>query len=293
MSNLSQKIEELLVCPVTHSPLHRERHGNMEFFVAGNRRYPIINNVPNMVPTPPPKQLMQQWKIWEQLQRNGEIAYEEAPHLNLADKDSEQSKQFEKFINAQGLILDVGCGPQKYLPAYMSETDGLDYVGIDPLIGQQSREFIFIQGIGESLPFSSSSFDHVIFHLSLDHVLDCTMVLNEAHRILKVGGRVSISTDNIDEKQQDNNISSIKWTGIIRKGLRQLLKGIPRMGLFPMIHYMLLIMKLRVPDGAVDYFHMNFPRTDKLPEQLNDLCFEKLRKERCGEQFFISGIKRL
>ena len=49
---------------------------------------------------------------------------------------------------------------------------------------------------------------------------------------------------------------------------------------------------MRIPDGAVDYFHMNFPTSGKITTQLNHLSFDDLCRENYEQQVFISGIKK-
>ena len=290
-TKLPKTIQDLLVCPVTHRSLRWEQHDSCEFLVANDRRYPIVNGVPNMVPTPPPQQLIQQWETWQQLQRQGAATYEMAPQLNLANGEDDEPVKFAGFLQANGLTLDVGCGPQAMKPAYISDAAELDYIGMDPLPGHQPKTFPFIQGIGEALPFPDASFDNIIFHSSLDHMLDFRIALREAQRILKTGGQVIISTDHIKGKLHEQGHSIPKWIGIIYKGTRQFIKGIPRMGLIPMIRYMSAVMKLQVPDGAMDFFHLHFPHVEEIMTELNELCFADIRNEHFDGQIFIACRK--
>jgi SAM-dependent methyltransferase len=291
MEKLSKTIKDILVCPVTHASLHREQQDSCEFLVANNRRYPVVNGVPNMVPTPPPKQLVQQWRTWEQLQRQGATTYEMAPLLNLANREDDEPKKFANFMQANGLTLDVGCGPQEMKPAYISDAANLKYIGMDPLLGHQPKTFPFIQGIGEALPFPDMIFDNIIFHSSLDHMLDYRIALREAQRVLKKGGQVIISTDHIKGKVHEQGGSCKRWIGIIYKGIRQLIKGIPQMGFVPMAQYISAVMKLRVPDGAMDYFHLHFPHVEEIINELSELFFDGIRKKHFDGQIFIACRK--
>lgn len=81
-----------------------------------------------------------------------------------------------------GAVLDIGCGPPTE-PNYAVAANGT-FVGIDPLGGEKQREFTFVQGIGEYLPFADGSFDRVLFATSLDHVLSPVRSLSEARRVL-------------------------------------------------------------------------------------------------------------
>lgn len=98
--------------------------------------------------------------------------------------------EFGRFSNLNGLILDVGCGIRSDL-AYALYSKGSDFVGIDPFI-EHKRNFEFVGGVGEHLPFHDNSFDHVIFATSLDHIVNPNVVLREAKRVLKDGGKINI-----------------------------------------------------------------------------------------------------
>ncbi len=286
-------LEKILVCPVTHVPLEKIVIGNNEFFTAGEYRYPIVDGIANMVPTPPPIGLEKQWCVWKELQKNGAISYEMAPQLNLSAPESRLSSQFEAFIKLtpNDIILDVGCGPQKQMPAYISKGHLIQYVGIDPLVGGKKRVFPFVQGIGEAMPFIRECFDHILFHSSLDHMIDFRIVLKEAHRVLRTGGKISISSDYIVDEQKRSIFSSGIYMDIVRKGVKQIYNGVSVMGIASTIRYLMKIVKLRVPKGAIDYFHMHFPRVEELTGELKQLGFEKGEIQICDNQIFISAIK--
>lgn len=98
--------------------------------------------------------------------------------------------EFGRFSNLDGLILDVGCGIRSDL-AYGIRSKDSTFIGIDPFI-EYKRNFEFVGGVGEHLPFHDNSFDHVIFATSLDHVVNPNVVLKEAKRVLKEGGKLNI-----------------------------------------------------------------------------------------------------
>src|SRR5439155_20161971 len=115
---------------------------------------------------PPDKVLQAKWSLWEELQANGEHSYTTAPEENLSVGARNDVARFAEFCDMRGAVLDVGCGPQ-IRPSYA----GADrFVGIDPLRGERRRDFDFVQGIGEYLPFRDDSFDQVLFATSLDHL---------------------------------------------------------------------------------------------------------------------------
>jgi len=88
-----------------------------------------------------------------------------------------------------GIILDVGCdNPSLSTQLFPAQCE---YIGIDPYSG--SGEFRII-GLGEILPIASNSMDAAIFNTTLDHMLDYITALEEAVRVLKVGGKVVVAS---------------------------------------------------------------------------------------------------
>ena len=97
-----------------------------------------------------------------------------------------------------GRILDLGCGTGLFLKAY--EDLGGCGVGLD-----LSREMIrrarmrcgeseFFIGNAEVLPFADESFDAVASLMAFSYVRRPDLLLAEAYRVLKPGGRIAICT---------------------------------------------------------------------------------------------------
>lgn len=76
--------------------------------------------------------------------------------------------------------LDIGCGMLPK-PVYMS--NGIEWSGIDPNHDGCKKEFDFIVGKAEYLPYKDNSFDGVLFATSLDHCLDIRKAISEAIRV--------------------------------------------------------------------------------------------------------------
>jgi len=112
-------------------------------------------------------------------------------------------KAFELFLKSTLIgttILDVGCG-ELGIPAYLPL--GYDLYGIDPLPSTYTtRLFQRTTGVAEKLPFNGATFDNVIFSASLDHVYDTRKALAEAHRVLRLGGRLIIRMATPDFKER-------------------------------------------------------------------------------------------
>ncbi|WP_292367764.1 class I SAM-dependent methyltransferase [Methanoregula sp. UBA64] len=97
-----------------------------------------------------------------------------------------------------GRLLDIGCGTGLFIGKYLQ--NGGSAVGIDI-----SRNMIkkarmrcpgspFTLGTGEGLPFRDDSFDAVSSLLVFTYLRDPAAMLDEAYRVLKPGGSISICT---------------------------------------------------------------------------------------------------
>lgn len=86
--------------------------------------------------------------------------------------------------------LDVGCGILS-LPEYMRTAPDVIFTGIDPFIGQE-KQFKFVKGLAEKMPFTDHSFDVVLYATSLDHLLNPKRAMRETLRVLKDNGHLVI-----------------------------------------------------------------------------------------------------
>ncbi len=93
------------------------------------------------------------------------------------------------------IVLEIGCGGGKLSSLLANDTE--QYIGIDPDTkaisdASQTHDNVdFRVGSGESLAFSGSRFDLVLFTLSLHHQ-NSTLALKEAGRVLKNDGKLVI-----------------------------------------------------------------------------------------------------
>ena len=217
-------LAEILGCPVCHRPLADAR------CTACDRSYPDGDYTP--VP-PPDRDVQSKWGLWEQLQANGAEVYDGDPAGNLSVGDRQDARAFAEFSQLKGRVLDVGCGPQA-LPSY---SGGDQFVGIDPLRGGR-REFAFVQGIAEYLPFRDAVFDRVLFATSLDHMLSPQRALAESRRVLKPDGLVCLWHGEPPPPAR----------GAWRERVSRLVRGGST------------LLGYRTPRGAVDPFHFSHPR---------------------------------
>jgi SAM-dependent methyltransferase len=239
----------ILACPRCHAPLGLPKPPDDIICVCGER-YAWDAGVPDLTPLPPPPGLVaDRWALWEQLQENGAAAYAAEPVTSLSVGDRVDARLFGAFADLRGRVLDVGCGPQRR-PSYVPELPGVELVGIDPLRGVAARDFSFVRGLGEYLPFASGSFDRVLFGTSLDHLLDPDRALREAFRVLAPDGR------------------AVLWFGL--PGARPPLSARMAASVSNALSALRASRRARLnhepvtPDGAVDAFHFEYPSLEQV-----------------------------
>lgn len=115
-------------------------------------------------------------------------------------------------VNAgQGRILDIGCADGNRSSHFISK----NYFGIDPIVFSNFYSFPFFRAIAEALPFSDDVFDVVVFIESIDHFFDPSQALNEAVRVLSIGGAICIfvrNNENGETTGGDNGFGTAHYT---------------------------------------------------------------------------------
>lgn len=150
-----------------------------------------------------------------------------APELKLAIGGIVPTA-FSEFMELMGRVLDVGCDPQRTRPAYATSQEPITYIGLDPLLGSRQREFPFVHGMAEMLPFRGESFDSVIFSGSRDHMIDYIAGLREGTRVLRREGRINIRADLILSDQPKGKF--YRLYDITRRGAWQTVRSLWRLG---------------------------------------------------------------
>ncbi len=114
----------------------------------------------------------------------------------IYDKDNRQKTMIQQLTPMDGcIVLEIGCG-EGTLSQELARTPRR-YLAIDPdhaAIARACRQpghAEFFIGSGQNLPFPGSTFDRVLFVLSLHHQNSCEALM-EAQRVLIPGGRVII-----------------------------------------------------------------------------------------------------
>jgi len=180
---------EYFVCPISKAPLQKD---GMELISPTGEKYSFVDG---QYWSFMPKKMMSgaKWQTWETLQKNGERSYQCDPEHNLGITDRADFIEFGRFCDFHGLVLDIGCGPQRCPTHFRHCTrPEVTFLGIDPLVGEQPKDYLFVQGLGEFLPFHADLFDQVLFVTSLDHFPNPVDGLREAKRIIKADGEICI-----------------------------------------------------------------------------------------------------
>ncbi len=282
-------LEANLVCPLSGQPLSRGTGPNGAAALVtpnGQHAYSLASGAANLIPDPLPPNLEERAAIWRQLQANGALSYQMAPFLNLFATGGDEAQDFGQFVELRGLVLEVGCGPQRVRPAYIQSPEPLIYWGLDPLVGEQPRDFPFVQGLAELLPFDAATFDSLVYCSCLDHMLDFERALGEAGRVLKSGGSINLA---LDLFEQDD--SRVAWWDLLRRGAGQTLRAALRKGPWWALKYALAMARLQTPPGAADPFHWQFPTLPAVTSALEKAGFGNLVEQRRGEMVFLRASK--
>jgi SAM-dependent methyltransferase len=96
-----------------------------------------------------------------------------------------------------GWIIDVGCGVGLYLRAFQHFSSHVFGVELESARAGQAAAYGYVaQSTGEALAFASQTFDLILSHEVIEHVVDDRMCVREMVRALKVGGRLVLFCPN-------------------------------------------------------------------------------------------------
>lgn len=106
-----------------------------------------------------------------------------------------------KEIIKGGRVLEIGTGAGRGVEVLSGIVD--DYVGIDknaPLLSELSKQYPQYQFIDMFIPpltgLADNSFDFIVTFQVIEHIADDHAFLKEAHRVLKPGGKIFLTTPN-------------------------------------------------------------------------------------------------
>jgi len=86
------------------------------------------------------------------------------------------------------LVLDAGAGEGQYRPYF----EGTRYIGVDLAVGDASWDYRQLDAICDlsSLPFCEETFGAALNIVTLEHLRDPQLALNEIARVLRKGGEL-------------------------------------------------------------------------------------------------------
>lgn len=104
----------------------------------------------------------------------------------------------KKWLVSGDAVLDIGCSSGTFLEA--AQRHKLKAFGLEPsqsgLDACLHKGLNVSQGVAESLPFKSDTFDFVHSHHVFEHVRNPFLAADEVYRVLKNGGRIFIEVPN-------------------------------------------------------------------------------------------------
>jgi len=143
-----------------------------------------------------------------------------------------QQRRLEMILLAaekrlKGNVLENGCGVGMYvehLSPFGGNVFGLEYdFERAHEAGQRSPKII--NSAGESLPYPTDTFDLILSHEVLEHVMDDVQAVREMLRVLKPGGRVVIFVPNRGYPFETHGIF---WGGKYYFGNKPFVNYLPR-----------------------------------------------------------------
>ncbi len=89
-----------------------------------------------------------------------------------------------------GELLDIGCGEKPYKKYFDGRVSR--YVGLDT--PDSKSTVVDVRGDALATPFEKGSFDTILMSEVLEHLPEPGLALREAHRVLRPGGHIILST---------------------------------------------------------------------------------------------------
>ncbi len=180
---------DYLACPLDNSvPLSAVRNATGEVVALRSRdaEYQVVHNVPRLVPGLG-EGARGDLPLWQAHQRKMWREYQDGAESIFTVEGNAMGRHVGEIIarSGGGLYLDVGCGALAR-PVYMATSNGpVEWIGVDPFLGDIARQFPFVQGLGEYLPFRRETFDGALYAGTIYHHLDPRRSLRRVHSVLK------------------------------------------------------------------------------------------------------------
>jgi 2-polyprenyl-3-methyl-5-hydroxy-6-metoxy-1,4-benzoquinol methylase len=146
-------------------------------------------------------------EISETYDQLGKVYFTQPEKLRIDFASGRYDREIDLLTrsNAKGRLLDVGCSTGSFLAA-AKRAGFVDVQGVD--IAQPSVEFARRQGLTAHVGdfthsiFPTAQFDVITMWATLEHLANPRDFVNEAYRVLRVGGVLAVSVPSIDSLTQ-------------------------------------------------------------------------------------------
>lgn len=128
-------------------------------------------------------------------------------YLTHIYKTAERAKELElqhalEKVSKNGTLLDVGCWDGRKTKWWAKAYNAKHTIGIDSIksacIKAQMRGIkTVVCDLNNKWPIKSQSIDCVVSNLVIEHIVDVDNFISESNRVLKHGGYVVVSTNNL------------------------------------------------------------------------------------------------
>ncbi len=193
--NISQEIQERLLCPVTKSKL-RLHTGYLESIVNPSIRYPIIDGIPVLINEDKSlfsiSDFQQQHNTTFDLRESKvrKVIKKLMPKITHNLKAKQNYKELNETLPTHAKILVIGGSIIGQQMEVMYTNASFEIIGSDVTFGPQTN----LISDAHDIPFADETFDCVIAQAVLEHVLDPQRCVDEMHRVLKPDGIVYAET---------------------------------------------------------------------------------------------------
>jgi ubiquinone/menaquinone biosynthesis C-methylase UbiE len=94
--------------------------------------------------------------------------------------------------HARGRLIDIGCGEKPYQEMFAPYVE--EHVGVDHADSPHAHAYVDVTATAYDIPLDDGSFDTALMSELLEHLETPGRALEEAHRLLKPGGWVILTS---------------------------------------------------------------------------------------------------
>jgi len=191
-----ESLLDCLACPLDNSvslSAVRDAAGEIVALRSRDAEYRVVHNVPCLVPELG-KGAGGDLPLWRAHQKKMWREYQDGVEGIFTSEGNTMGRDVGEIIARSGgrLCLDVGCGALAW-PVYMAaSSERVEWIGVDPFLGDAARQFPFVQGLGEYLPFLPEVFDGALYASTIYHQLEPRRSLRRVRSVLKPMGKLFV-----------------------------------------------------------------------------------------------------